>query len=90
MTISTSDEYDNIVTFGRVLAETLFFGTEEPVKSLLAYFEKPHKWEGEYQKWRELGGTLDRECLESLIPYVPTLDQCGESAGRVQAVYPGP
>lgn len=55
--------YDDIVTFGHVLAKTIFYGSDDPVSSLLAYFEKPHKWETEYRKWRELGGTLDDECL---------------------------
>lgn len=55
--------YDEIVTFGHVLAR-IFAGSECAVESLLAYFEKPHKWEAEYQQWRKLGGTLDAECLD--------------------------
>lgn len=55
--------YDDIVTFGRVLAETVFSGGDDCVELLLAYFEKPHKWEGEYRQWLRLGGVLDKECL---------------------------
>lgn len=57
--------YDDVVTFGRVLAETLFCDGDNPVELLLAYFEKPHKWEGEYRQWLAFGGTLDQECLDS-------------------------
>lgn len=57
------NDYDNIVSFGHVLAKTIFLGDEDPVESLLAYFEKPHKYEREYRKWIELGGTLDQDCL---------------------------
>lgn len=57
--------YDDIVMFGHVLAKTAFYSSEEPIESLLGYFEKPHKWEPEFQKWKELGGTLDRECVNS-------------------------
>lgn len=57
--------YDDIVTFGHVLAKTVFYGSNEPMDALLAYFDKPYKWETEYQKWLELGGTLDRECVEA-------------------------
>jgi hypothetical protein len=56
--------YDDIVTMGRVLAQTIFYGQGgEAVEALLDYFEAPHKWEAEYQKWRELGGTLEDDCL---------------------------
>lgn len=55
--------YDEIVMFGHVLVATVFQCVEEPANDLLGYFDKPHKWEREYQKWRELGGTLDRDCL---------------------------
>lgn len=47
--------YDDIVAFGHVLIEAGGFNARE----LLAYFEKPHKWEKEYRRWRQLGGTLD-------------------------------
>jgi len=57
------DGYDDIVTFGHVLADTVFYGSDEPAQALLGYFEKPHKWEPEYQKWSELGGTLDKDCI---------------------------
>jgi len=60
-----TDSYDDIVTFGHVLAATIFYGNEEPVKDLLHYFEKPWQWEREFQKWRELGGTLDEPCLDA-------------------------
>jgi hypothetical protein len=55
--------YDDIVTFGHVLAGTILLGSDDAIATLLSYFEKPHKWEGEYQMWRAFGGTLDKECL---------------------------
>ncbi len=58
-------DYDDIVSFGRVLAETICAGSTDPTEILLSYFEAPHKWEAEYQKWRALGGTLDNECLRA-------------------------
>jgi len=64
--------YDDIVTFGRVLSQSVF-GCN--VDSLLDYFEAPHKWETEYQKWRELGGTLDDECLERFAAWYEDGDQ---------------
>jgi hypothetical protein len=56
--------YDDIVSFGRVLSQTIFYGEgDEAVEMLLSYFEGPHKWEAEYQKWRELGGSFSDPCL---------------------------
>lgn len=57
--------YDDVVTFGHVLATVVFAGNDEPVKDLLAYFEKPWKWESEYYEWRRVGGTLNEKCLDA-------------------------
>jgi len=42
--------YNQIVAFGRVLA-----GHGFDVDRLLEYFEKPWKWEREFQIWRHCG-----------------------------------
>ncbi len=58
--------YDDIVTFGRVMYDTIWkYDGPDAGEHLLDYFESPHKWEAEYQKWRELGGTLEPECLRA-------------------------
>lgn len=54
--------YDDIVAFGHVLVEAGGYDA----KALLGYFEKPHKWEKEYRRWRQFGGTLDRKVIEKM------------------------
>ncbi len=56
--------YDDIVTFGHAMYRIWQYSSE-PGSLLLDYFEAPYKWEAEYQKWRKLGGTLDKECLDA-------------------------
>lgn len=57
--------YDDLVTFARVMYDVEWHYSSEPGESLLEYFEKPHKWNDEYAKWRELGGTLDKSCVDA-------------------------
>lgn len=54
MSVTTETGYDDIVTFGRVLGR-LWEYDDEAVSQLLDYLEK----------WLELGGTLDDECLDA-------------------------
>lgn len=70
-----SNGYDDIVTFGRVLAKTIIYGSDYPTDALLDYFEAPHKWESERLKWLELGGTLDEECLDAFVNWYDNKDK---------------
>jgi hypothetical protein len=72
--------YDDIVAFGNVLAKTVFFGSDEPMDSLLDYFSKPHKWDVEYQRWQELGGSLDKDCIDRFEFYIDRKTYSGECA----------
>lgn len=56
--------YDEIVTFGRVLAHAWRYD-ENLVDDLFGYMDAPHKWEREYREWRRLGGTTDKACLDA-------------------------
>ncbi len=56
--------YDDMVTFARAMYEVEWrYSGPDSGERLLDFFESPHKWDVEYQKWREFGGTLDKECL---------------------------
>lgn len=58
--------YDDIVTFARVMYDTLWrYHGPDAGENLLAYFESPHKWDAEHAKWQEFGGTLDQDCLNA-------------------------
>lgn len=69
--------YDDIVTFGRIMYDIAWQYSSEPGERILEYFEKPHKWEPEFQKWKELGGSLEKECTDALEKWYDT-KQLGE------------
>lgn len=57
------ETYDERVTFAHVLvdAEMLWDAVD-----VLAYFDRPWRWEPEYQVWREVGGeTRDAETTKA-------------------------
>ena len=63
--------YDDIVTFARVLNVTAFMYDDDQER-LFEYFEAPHKWGAEYAKWRELGGTMELDCINAFEEWYDT------------------
>ena len=63
MSIADMSRYDEIVAFGRVLHEC---GRVSDMDELFSYLEKPWRWQGEFERWRELGGRLDKETLDTM------------------------
>jgi hypothetical protein len=51
MTANWYETHEELVAFGRVLADALDFDTND----VLDYFEKPWKWSSEYQAWMGWG-----------------------------------
>jgi hypothetical protein len=43
---------DEVLAFGHVLVDT---GEIDTAKDVLYYFEKPHKWQPEYELWEKAG-----------------------------------
>lgn len=72
------ESYDEIITFGRVLAHVWQYeDSDNLVSAIFGYLEGPHKWEKEYQHWRLLGGSLSDGCLEAFSDWY-------ENRGRVE------
>ena len=61
---------DSIHTFATVLHRA---GVLDTVDDVLYFFEKPWKWDNEYDKWVEFGQPLD-EHDDNWHPYV---EKCG-------------
>lgn len=57
------DSYDQIVTFGRVMLEC---GQVSDCDEMLAYFERPWRWQKERDKFHELGGRTDKPTLDAM------------------------
>jgi hypothetical protein len=47
-----TDDFAEVVVFGHVLVTT---NELDDARSVLDYFEKPHKWQPEYELWIEAG-----------------------------------
>lgn len=59
LTRVNNKDYQEVVTFGSILDDAGVFTSRI---DLLEYFEKPHKWEKEYEEWVRLDKpTTDRE-----------------------------
>jgi hypothetical protein len=74
MTMIESPSYDDLLTFARVMYEIEWQYSSEPGEPILSYFEKPHKWDAEYQKWKELGGSLEKECMDAFEKWLDSKD----------------
>lgn len=61
--------HDDLVAFARTMTRLDWWYADEPTEVILDFFEKPHKWDREMQKWRSLncdeikfGEWLDKRC----------------------------
>jgi len=59
--IADMGRYDEIIAFAHVLHEC---GQVSDIDEVLAYLERPWRWQKEFSRWQELGGTLARETLD--------------------------
>lgn len=57
------DTYDQIVTFAHVLHEC---GQVSDCDELLAYFDRPWRWQKERDKFHALGGRTDQTTLNAM------------------------
>lgn len=55
--------YDQIITFGHVLHEC---GQISDCDELLAYLDRPWRWQKERDKFLELGGRTDKATLDAM------------------------
>jgi hypothetical protein len=70
--------YDDSVSFARAMYETQWQYNDAAGENILDFFDKPHKWDKEYQYWREVGGNLDKECLRKLEHWLEHKDDLPE------------
>lgn len=60
------EKHDNLTAFASVLID---LGTFERPKDVLYFFEKPWKWEPEWERWVALGKPLDLDDIEVLAEH---------------------
>lgn len=72
--------YDQLHSFAVAMHQIEWQYSEEPGSVVLEFFEKPHKWDAEFAKWQELGGSLDKECVDRLEFYLDRKNDSGECA----------
>lgn len=77
------EDRSEVVSFGRVYHELEGFGD---VSDIFYYFEKPHKWTHEYERWVALGRpTADQVELEQIDEAPPSLPEPAGPDDEVEA-----
>lgn len=66
--------HDDLVTFGRLMLDTVWHWSTEPVERVLEFFEFPHKYQVEMAKWVELGGTLEKAVCDEFARWYDNRD----------------
>ena len=72
--------HDQLVDFAYVMHKAAWQHDDEPGERVIEFFSKPHKWDAEYQRWQELGGSLDKDCIDRFEFYIDRKTYSGECA----------
>lgn len=81
MSAALEPTYDDLLAFARVMYDVEWQYSGEPGERVLEFMEKPHKWNAEYLKWREFGGTLEKDCTNALDRWLENRNVCGQCGG---------
>lgn len=70
---------DERCAFARLMSQTEWQYADEPAEVVISYFESPWKWNREFQKWKELGGTMEPKVINAFSKWLNwRCETCGE------------